>query len=54
MVYTTAGSNNASMLATVTQTSTGYAATLTIDMAALTVTSTVPAIGCPSIITLTF
>jgi uncharacterized protein (TIGR03437 family) len=45
MVYTTAGSNNASMLATVTQTSTGYAATLTIDMAALTVTSTVPAIA---------
>jgi len=43
-VYTTAGSNNTSMLATVAQTSTGYAATLTIDMAALTATSSAPVI----------
>lgn len=45
MVYTTAGSNNASMLATVTQTSTGYAAALTIDLAGTAPVSSTPVIA---------
>jgi uncharacterized protein (TIGR03437 family) len=49
-VYTTAGSNNTSMLATVTQTSTGYAAALTIDMAATTAASSAPAIASGGIV----
>jgi len=44
-VYTTAGPDNTTMLATVTQTSSGYAAALTIDLAALTTTSTTPTIA---------
>lgn len=45
MVNTTAGSNNASILATVTQTSTGYAAALTIDLAATAPVSSTPVIA---------